>query len=67
MWSVDRKQLYLSGKTNMSQNLSTVRAAAEPAKGSAFVPGCLGLDLYVAALAANRDALRAPRLPQVQP
>lgn len=46
-------------------NLPTVRAAAEPAKGSVFVPGLLSFEIYLAALAGNRDALRAPRLPRV--
>lgn len=47
------------------QNLPTVRAAAEPAKGSVFVPGTVGFDLYIALLTSSRDALRTPRLPQV--
>lgn len=50
----------------MQQEQLTVPAAAESTKGSRFVPGTLGFDLYLATLSTSRDALRAPRLPQVQ-
>lgn len=41
----------------------TVPASAAPAKGSAFVPGTLGFELYLAVV-GPRSALRAPRTPR---
>jgi hypothetical protein len=43
--------------------MPTVPASAAPAKGSAFVPGTLGFELYLAVV-GPREALRAPRTPR---